>query len=80
MVYEKDQAPDADPHIVVLRSGRVVENLAGPTEDCYTAGFLDVTRGSDGVCPACVAGPGYDAPTGLGTPNAAALLEMLLAY
>ena len=34
--------------------------------------FNDVTSGSDGVCdPAvlCTAGPGWDGPTGLGTPN-----------
>jgi subtilase family serine protease len=33
----------------------------------------DVTTGSDGYCPDtpyfCTAGPGYDGPTGLGTPN-----------
>jgi subtilase family serine protease len=46
----------------------------------YAAGFLDVTRGSDGACASCSAGPGYDAPTGLGTPNATALLGMLVAY
>ena len=38
-----------------------------------TAGALnDVTDGSNGSCspePLCTAGPGYDGPTGLGTPN-----------
>lgn len=46
----------------------------------YGAGFLDVIRGSDGSCAFCAAAPGYDAPTGLGTPNGAALLELLVAY
>jgi len=35
-------------------------------------GLLDVTSGSNGSCKPsylCVAGPGYDGPTGLGTPN-----------
>ncbi|MEU3979067.1 carboxypeptidase regulatory-like domain-containing protein [Streptomyces sp. NPDC026672] len=35
------------------------------------AGLNDVTGGSNGTCPAaylCAAGPGYDGPTGLGTP------------
>jgi hypothetical protein len=34
----------------------------------------DVTSGSNGSCPTsywCNAGPGYDGPTGLGTPNGA---------
>jgi subtilase family serine protease len=38
----------------------------------HTAGLFDVTSGSNGTCsPAylCTAGPNYDGPTGLGTPN-----------
>jgi subtilase family serine protease len=40
----------------------------------HPAGFRDVTSGVDGVCPPassylCQAQPGYDGPTGLGTPN-----------
>lgn len=38
----------------------------------HTSSLYDVTSGSDGSCtPAylCTAGPGYDGPTGLGTPN-----------
>ncbi|MGN6790963.1 MAG: putative Ig domain-containing protein [Streptosporangiaceae bacterium] len=36
--------------------------------------FFDVTTGNNGPCPSdrpylCTAGPGYDGPTGLGTPN-----------
>ena len=33
---------------------------------------FDVTQGANGTCTAaylCHAGPGYDGPTGLGTPN-----------
>jgi N-acetylneuraminic acid mutarotase len=54
--------------------------LAGtPTPGTYpvsypyqdTAGLNDVTTGSDGSCGnvLCQAGPGWDGPTGLGTPN-----------
>ena len=38
--------------------------------------FWDVTSGSNGTCSPsylCTAGPGYDGPTGVGTPNAAAM-------
>ena len=38
--------------------------------------FWDVTSGSNGTCSPsylCTAGPGYDGPTGMGTPNAAAM-------
>jgi subtilase family serine protease len=38
----------------------------------HTGSLFDVTSGSNGSCsPAylCTAGPGYDGPTGLGTPN-----------
>jgi subtilase family serine protease len=41
----------------------------------HTANLNDVTSGSNGSCsPAylCKAGPGYDGPTGLGTPNGTA--------
>ncbi len=41
----------------------------------HTTSLFDVTSGSDGSCsPAylCTAGPGYDGPTGLGTPNGTA--------
>jgi subtilase family serine protease len=39
-----------------------------------TASLNDVTSGSNGSCGGsylCTAGPGYDGPTGLGTPNGA---------
>ena len=38
----------------------------------HTGSLFDVTSGSNGSCGGsylCTAGPGYDAPTGLGTPN-----------
>jgi subtilase family serine protease len=37
-----------------------------------TGSLFDVTSGSNGSCGGsylCTAGPGYDGPTGLGTPN-----------
>jgi hypothetical protein len=46
---------------------------AGPGYPYAHAGSLnDVTAGSNGTCSPpylCTAGPGYDGPTGLGTPN-----------
>jgi subtilase family serine protease len=47
--------------------------------------FFDVTRGSDavrGTCrdgSLCKAGPGYDGPTGVGSPNAEALAKLAAA-
>ncbi len=43
-----------------------------------TGDFYDVTSGSNGTCSSsakylCTAGAGYDGPTGLGTPNGAAI-------
>jgi hypothetical protein len=43
----------------------------------YASAFLDITTGTNGSCATCSAGAGYDLPTGLGTPNAAALLAVL---
>ena len=46
---------------------------ANPVGNLYshTSGLNDVTSGSNGACgaPLCVAGRGWDGPTGLGTPN-----------
>jgi subtilase family serine protease len=47
---------------------------ANPTT--YAADFHDVTTGGNGF----PAGPGYDLATGLGTPQAAALVQALAAY
>ena len=41
-----------------------------------TSDFYDVTSGSNGSCGGtyeCTAGPGYDGPTGIGTPNSTAI-------
>jgi hypothetical protein len=41
----------------------------------HTSSLFDVTSGSNGNCSPsylCTAGPGYDGPTGLGTPNGSA--------
>ena len=38
----------------------------------HSTGLYDVTSGSNGTCGGsylCIAGPGYDGPTGLGTPD-----------
>jgi subtilase family serine protease len=43
----------------------------------YSASFADVTTGANGSCSTCAAKTGYDVPTGLGTPNASALLTAL---
>ena len=57
LVYEKNEAPTADPHIVVLRFGKVIEDLSGPLEGCYTSGFiefpLDRNRRAVGVAFRC---------------------------
>jgi subtilase family serine protease len=48
---------------------------AAKTIYSHTTDLFDVTSGSDGSCsPAylCTAGPGYDGPTGWGTPNGVA--------
>ncbi len=61
----------------------------GPTDSpnsypyANTAGLNDVTTGSNGTCgaPMCTVGPGWDGPTGLGTPNGtAAFAANGLAY
>jgi len=43
----------------------------------YAGAFADITSGSNGTCASCSAKTGYDASTGLGTPNAGALLNTL---
>jgi subtilase family serine protease len=43
----------------------------------YAAAFADIVTGADGSCSTCAAKIGYDIPTGLGTPNATALLSAL---
>lgn len=43
----------------------------------YAAAFADIASGSNGPCTTCSAKSGYDVPTGLGSPNATALLSAL---
>ena len=43
----------------------------------YASDFYDITHGSDGSCAVCYAQNGYDAPSGLGTPNVTQLLSDL---
>lgn len=43
----------------------------------YASTFADIVKGSNGLCASCVAKTGYDAVTGLGTPNAAPLISAL---
>jgi subtilase family serine protease len=43
----------------------------------YAGAFADISSGSHGTCSGCSAKTGYDAPTGLGTPNATSLLSTL---
>ena len=59
-----------------LAQVRLYENIA-PVKGWYAGAFLDITAGADGSCASCRAGPGYDLPTGLGTPNASDLLGLL---
>jgi hypothetical protein len=61
------------PHPVLYERIAAVRGL-------YAGALLDVTTGRDGRCAACAAGIGYDAPTGLGTPNGTDLLSLLAAY
>ncbi|MBU6260198.1 MAG: S53 family peptidase [Burkholderiales bacterium] len=55
----------------------VLYGQIGAVPGTYAAAFADITAGSDGSCSTCSARPGYDEPSGLGTPNAAALLSAL---
>lgn len=43
----------------------------------YSTAFLDIINGANGSCATCSSSSGYDASTGLGTPNAAALIDVL---
>jgi len=43
----------------------------------YASDIADITTGADGSCSGCAAKPGYDTPTGIGTPNASKLAATL---
>jgi hypothetical protein len=49
----------------------------GAVPGTYASAFADITKGANGTCATCAAKAGYDQPTGLGTPNATALLSAL---
>ncbi len=48
------------------------------SNSAYATAFLDVSKGANGNCPTCTAKAGYDGPTGLGTPNGMALINLLV--
>ena len=43
----------------------------------YGSAFADITQGADGTCATCAAKSGYDAVTGLGTPNVSNFFSVL---
>ena len=54
----------------------IYKTIAG-TAGTYASVFADIVDGNDGSCTSCAAAKGYDTVTGWGTPNAAALLNLL---
>jgi subtilase family serine protease len=64
--------PLGQPH------GRLYGNFI-PGSAAWAQGFADITEGANGNCISCKAIAGYDTPTGLGSPRAAALLRALAA-
>ncbi|MRX11483.1 peptidase S53 [Pseudoduganella sp. FT25W] len=60
----------AAPHAALYTN---ISTVAGT----YASVFADITKGSHGSCSACSGEVGYDQATGLGTPNATALLSTL---
>jgi subtilase family serine protease len=57
---------------VYALAGNTSSTLYGSYPYSHTSALNDVTSGSNGSCGGtylCTAGPGYDGPTGLGTPN-----------
>lgn len=55
-----------------VRGGATVATSYGKNAYAQRGALKDVTSGSTGACSIsyiCTAGPGYDGPTGLGTPN-----------
>jgi len=49
----------------------------GAVPGTYAGAFADIVQGSNGTCAGCSAKAGYDALTGLGTPNVGNLLAAL---
>jgi subtilase family serine protease len=57
---------------VYALAGNTSQTTYGSFPYSHTTSLFDVTSGSNGTCSPsylCTAGPGYDGPTGLGTPN-----------
>jgi subtilase family serine protease len=57
--------------VYALAGNTAVVN-AGSYPYTHSSALFDITTGSNGQCATsylCTAGPGYDGPTGLGTPN-----------
>ena len=57
---------------VYALAGNAASVVAGSYPYSHTSSLFDVTSGSNGTCSPsylCTSGPGYDGPTGLGTPN-----------
>lgn len=50
-------------------AGNASEVVAGSYPYAHTDSLFDITTGSNGSCPLCTAGVGYDGPSGLGSPN-----------
>lgn len=60
------------PLIAGIYAGNGTGANDGADPYAHTGALFDVTSGSNGSCGGsylCTAGPGYDGPTGLGTPN-----------
>ncbi|HEX8967194.1 MAG TPA: S53 family peptidase [Chloroflexota bacterium] len=59
---------------VYALAGNAATVTSGSYPYSHAAGLFDVVSGSNGTCGSylCTGGPGYDGPTGLGTPDGAA--------
>jgi subtilase family serine protease len=60
----------------LIRANDALYNAANALS--YSADYNDITTGTNGTCGVvCIAGPGYDFVTGLGSPRAAGLIPAL---
>ena len=62
----------ASTYALAGANGTNVSSASIPYSHAGSSGLHDVTNGSNGSCSPsylCTAGPGFDGPTGLGTPN-----------
>ena len=65
---------------VYALAGNGASTTYGSYPYSHTSGLFDVTSGSNGSCGGiylCTGKPGYDGPTGLGTPNGTSAFEDL---